>query len=75
MSAKKDGSLAAYYFHQGTNFAAYDYLGVHSRRTDGGFEYTFRVWAPNAFSVALTGDFNGWNTACKMERITDMGVW
>ena len=28
---EKGGDLAAYYFHQGTNFHAYDYLGVQKQ--------------------------------------------
>ncbi|MBQ8552078.1 MAG: 1,4-alpha-glucan branching protein GlgB [Clostridia bacterium] len=67
--------LAAYYFHQGTNFRAYDYLGCHARSESGGYTYTFRVWAPNAERVEVVGDFNDWKPVCPMERITDMGIW
>ena len=63
-------NLAVYYFHQGTNFRAYEYLGVHKEY--GG--YVFRTWAPNAASVSLVGDFNGWN-GLGMKRISDGGVW
>jgi 1,4-alpha-glucan branching enzyme len=35
---------------------AIPYAGV------GGTGVTFRVWAPNATSVAVPGSFNGWNT-------------
>ncbi len=69
------GDAAAYYFHQGTNFHAYDYLGCHCRTTDGGYSYTFRVWAPNALSVEVVGDFNDWKPTAPMRRITDMGVF
>ena len=35
---------------------------------------TFRVWAPNAMSVALRGDFNGWgDTAMIKDNLT--GYW
>ena len=64
--------MAAYLFHQGTNFHAYEYLGVHF---EGAF-VTFRVWAPNAEFVSVCGDFNGWNReADPMKRITEGGVW
>ena len=64
--------LAAYLFHQGTNFRAYEYLGVHF---EGEF-VTFRVWAPNADYVSVCGDFNSWNSQSDpMTRITDGGVW
>ena len=63
---------APYFFHQGSSERAYEYLGFH--RTDEGA--TFRVWAPNADSVSVCGDFNGWDpTANQMARVTDGGVW
>ena len=64
---------AEYYFHQGTNSHAYDYMGAHAR-PDG--SVVFRVWAPHAQSVSLAGDFNDWDTqACFMRRVTDGGVF
>ena len=64
--------LAAYLFHQGTNFQAYEYLGAHRE----GDKFVFRVWAPNADFVSVCGDFNGWNRdADPMFRATDGGVW
>ncbi len=68
---EKENNLAAYYFHQGTNYRAYDYLGVH---TEGG-KRVFRVWAPNAKEVFVAGDFNGWDTSMPMRRITEGGIW
>ena len=38
-------SYAEYFFHQGTNIRAYDYMGAH-RQPDG--SVYFRVWAPKA---------------------------
>ncbi len=66
----RDG-VPAYYFHQGTNYKAYEYMGVHKCRD----RYVFRVWAPNADAVGITGDFNSWSNADPMQRITDGGVW
>ena len=66
------GDLAAFYFHQGSNSRAYDYLGAHP--AENGF--VFRVWAPNAEYIAVCGDFNGWDRgAHPMKRVTDVGVW
>ena len=67
--------LAPYYFHQGTNFRAYEYLGCSLNKKGKKFVYTFRVWAPSANSVALVSDFSGWDTPIYMNRITDKGVW
>ncbi len=66
---------AAYYFHQGTNFYAYDYLGCHRSMADGAYLYTFRVWAPNAEYIELVGDFNNWQSGCFMQKVTEMGVY
>ena len=67
----KTGDMAAYLFHQGTNYKAYDYLGAH--KTDKGM--TFRVWAPNAEKIYVVGDFNGWQETHPMEVVTKGGVW
>ena len=48
---------------------AYEYFGAHP--CDGG--WTFRVWAPQARHVALSGDFNGWQR-WDMHRLED-GTW
>lgn len=66
---------AAYLFHQGTNYRAYEYLGCHGMKTSDGYEYTFRVWAPNATGVSLVSDFLDWEYGMAMQRITDKGVW
>ena len=47
--------MAAYLFHQGTNFLAYEYLGLHFE----GEHAAFRVWAPNAdYVCAVLRDKN-----------------
>ncbi|MBR6594402.1 MAG: 1,4-alpha-glucan branching protein GlgB [Clostridia bacterium] len=63
-------NLALYLFKQGTNYYAYEYLGAHPNE-DG--SYTFRVWAPNADMVYLSGDFNDWKADLPMKDIG--GVW
>ena len=68
---EKINDMAEYLFHQGTNYRAYEYLGVH--KTDGG--YVFRVWAPNADKIFLAGDFNDWGEDAPLERISEGGVW
>lgn len=63
---------AAYFFHQGTNYRAYEYMGAHQSDYGG---RVFRIWAPNALSVHLVGDFCGWSDGIPMEKITAGGVW
>ena len=69
--ATQKNELAPFFFHQGTNYRAYDYLGAH-KAEDG---FVFRVWAPNAEKVTLTGDFCFWRDGVPMKRITENGVW
>ena len=72
MTLKSDkNKMAKYLFHEGTNFSSYEFMGVH--RTENG--YTFRVWAPNADEVYVTGDFCSWKPENKMSRETDQGLW
>ncbi|MBR6242422.1 MAG: 1,4-alpha-glucan branching enzyme, partial [Ruminococcus sp.] len=64
-----------YLFYQGKNYEAWKFFGVHSRRKGRGRFFTFRVWAPNAVSVSVVGDFNNWNREKNpMELIAD-GIW
>ena len=76
----KNETLAPYLFHQGTNYRAYEYMGCHvETRTDKGGAcqsvFLFRVWAPHANAVYVTGDFNGWDNSVLMRRITEGGIW
>ena len=49
----------------------HEYFGIH--RVDGGWVY--REWAPNAYQLYLTGDFNNWNqTQYPLKRLEN-GVW
>ncbi len=62
-------------FLQGSETHLQDFLGSHPM-TQGGVEgYIFRVWAPNAKSVCLMGDFNDWDdSGCPLSPIGG-GVW
>ena len=48
-------------FQSGECRRAYTILGCHKAEQDGKSGYLFRVWAPNAKSVSVVGDFNFWN--------------
>ncbi len=70
---EEETQFPRYLFHKGDNIKAYEFLGAH--RVQGGGT-VFRVWAPNARSVSVTGDFNGWDpSAAPMVRMDDDGVW
>ena len=63
-------------FNQGTYYHAYNFLGCHLVKNEKKTGAFFRVWAPNAKSVSVVGDFNSWNENChKMKRIENSGVW
>ena len=71
---RKKDEQAKYLFHQGTNYRSYDYLGSHFAKKGKDYGVIFRVWAPNAESVSVVGDFNGWNkTANVMKK--DGGIF
>ena len=71
----REPEQAAYYFHQGTNFYSYDYLGVHLTEKEGKYVYVFRAYAPHATRMFVIGDFNGWTEQDEMERSTSGGVY
>ena len=63
-------------FHDGDAVRAYEFLGAHFVNWDGRDGVVFRVWAPNALSVSVVGDFNSWNqNANPMYKISQPGVW
>lgn len=73
--AKSTHDAAPYYFHEGTNYHAYRYLGCQLTRKGKNYRYTFRTWAPNAAAVAVVGDFCDWSEGIAMQRVTPGGVW
>ena len=83
MTDIRQDDLAPFLFHQGTNFNAYEYMGVHriADRKSGETLLVFRVWAPNAREVSVTGDFDLWagnggeDGRGRMTRITEGGIW
>ncbi len=62
-------------FSEGRSTHAYRYFGSHPATADGVAGYQFRVWAPNAQSVAVFGSFNDWDDSqYSMTRI-EGGIW
>ncbi len=67
----EDNNLAEYFFHEGTNYCAYEYFGAHLID-----DYcVFRVWAPNAHDVYVTGTFNNWEKTHRAYRTTEGGIF
>ncbi len=69
-------NIPLYLFHRGENAHAYDFFGSHKDNRGGKDGAIFRVWAPNARSVSVVGDFNHWDrTKGFMNKISDGGIW
>ncbi|MBA4052715.1 MAG: 1,4-alpha-glucan branching enzyme, partial [Erythrobacter sp.] len=70
------GPMDDFLIAEGTHFRLFDKLGAHVIHHEGADGVHFAVWAPNARSCNLVGDFNGWNPAAHMmRRRVDIGVW
>ena len=48
-------------FNEGRHFRLFEKLGAHPAAVDGVRGTSFAVWAPNAESVTVMGDFDGWD--------------
>lgn len=63
-------------FNEGSHFKLYDKLGAHLATVDGVDGTYFAVWAPNARSVSVVGEFNGWNAdSHPMRSEGASGIW
>ena len=70
------GEMDQYYFGHATHYDIYRKMGAHTCVKDGEKGVGFTVWAPNATSASVVGDFNNWDpTADEMDRIADMGIF
>ena len=50
---------------------AYEILGSFKK----GNSVIFKVWAPNAKSVSVVGDFNGWDPTISSAKMQKNGIW
>jgi 1,4-alpha-glucan branching enzyme len=64
-----------YLLAEGTFHCAYQKLGAHITEHDGQRGVQFAVWAPNAKTVSVIGDFNDWNTSANPMEPSSSGVW
>ena len=62
-------------FSAGDELRAYAILGCHRAQCDGKNGYIFRVWAPHAQGVSVTGDWNFWNPDDLPMTYLEYGVW
>jgi 1,4-alpha-glucan branching enzyme len=70
------GDIDLHLFNEGRHEEIYKKLGAHVRKIGRTKGVAFAVWAPQAASVSVVGDFNGWNgSAHQMRRLGNSGVW
>ncbi len=61
---------------EGRHWKSYDKLGSQLWTADGVAGVNFAVWAPNAESVSVVGDFNGWDGRVhQMHKRIPSGIW
>lgn len=74
--ANKDLEMPIYLFKEGTNFESDRLLGARLVNYNGMDGVRFRVWAPNAVSVSVVGDFNDWNERMNpCGNLSGSGIW
>ena len=66
-----------YLFREGNHFGLFDKLGAHCVVHDDEQGVVFAVWAPNARSVGVMGNFNGWSRHSHplKPRWDGSGIW
>ena len=68
--------LDTYLFAMGTHYEIYEKMGAHLAEELSKPGSYFSVWAPNARSVSVVGDFNNWDrTAHPMQPVQQSGIW
>jgi 1,4-alpha-glucan branching enzyme len=70
------GDLDLHLFNEGNHTRLYDALGAHPATIGDQAGTYFAVWAPDAESVAVIGDFNGWDKESHLLKTRDSsGIW
>lgn len=65
-----------YLFNQGSHFTLYEKMGAHPMTVDREEGVHFAVWAPNADSVSVIGDFNDWDEESHpLAPVESSGIW
>ncbi|MDX1672819.1 MAG: 1,4-alpha-glucan branching protein GlgB, partial [Balneolaceae bacterium] len=63
-------------WNEGRYIRCYELLGAHKKTRSGKHGVRFVVWAPNAYSVSVVGDFNNWDgREHPMTLDEDTGLW
>lgn len=66
----------AHLFNNGTYYKVFDKFGAQITEENGETGVRFTTWAPNAESICVIGEFNGWTEGRnEMEKVHDSGLW
>jgi 1,4-alpha-glucan branching enzyme len=70
------GELDLHLAREGRHEELYEKLGAHVHEVDGVTGTAFAVWAPNARSISVVGDFNNWDGRLHaMRTLGQTGIW
>jgi 1,4-alpha-glucan branching enzyme len=70
------GELDLHLIGEGRHERLYELLGAHIREHQDVMGTAFAVWAPNARSVSVVGDFNSWDGRLHpMRSLGSSGIW
>ncbi len=66
----------AHLFNNGTFYRVFDKFGAQITIEDRISGVRFTTWAPNANSISIIGEFNGWaDNQYEMQKVHDTGLW
>lgn len=70
------GDHDLFLFNEGTHSRLWEKMGCHLSQEGGQEGARFAVWAPDAESVAVMGDFNGWDKGSfPLQAVGSSGIW
>lgn len=70
------GEMDMYLFGKGVHYKLYEKMGGRLTRHEGVEGAKFSVWAPNAKSISIIGDFNHWDGRINPMRVLGYsGIW
>ena len=69
------GELDRHLFAEGNHHHIWKLMGAHPGERDGVAGVQFCLWAPNARSASVLGDFNGWDGRHHPMQLRLGGIW
>lgn len=70
------GDIDLHLLGEGSHRRLWEKLGAHVTQVDGVGGVSFAVWAPNARSIRVVGDFNSWDGRLHpMRSLGSSGIW